>query len=314
MNTSRHMVNAALALFVAGCGPALEQRYESPATPEIGMSALHPTEIEYQLLGPTTGQACAEVRALPPVLPTLAEKERVIGHPVLFERAKYEALTHAGDADALLEIRGFSETRDGRQCVTVVGRAYRISKLRTRAIALEMPQQGQVQADSPAPKVEEESHGLRDLFFKIEKQSAVESTAAAAAVNGWHAGVLVGGGMDFTGSGNLAVNAGLTGRYVNDALEVRLGARIAALRHGSAWSIDPEIGWIPQSPFLGRRLAFSIGPTFGGGDVGGFVGLRTGYHVKFGATRQMELSVVADVPAADREVLIALLELTYLIL
>lgn len=58
-----------------------------------------------------------------------------MGDPIVYQAAKYNALAQLPDADNLISIRAEVVINGDEQCVTVTGRAYRITSLRSTALA-----------------------------------------------------------------------------------------------------------------------------------------------------------------------------------
>lgn len=129
---------AALALSLAlgaGCAKApIITSYVTPDSPTPLPTNLYPTEVDYQLLGLVEGNACEDLEVLEKnPIESAAPLEPGMGHPWLYQAAKYDALTKAPDADNLTSIRVKVTQEGDRQCVTLTGRAYRVTGLRSRS-------------------------------------------------------------------------------------------------------------------------------------------------------------------------------------
>ena len=120
-----------VVVVLAGCMSSPQRRtaFSTPDSPLIAPEASWPASAEFELIGPAQATACASLAELRKLsggdyAPTAA------GHPFLVQQAKYEAIELAGNADNLLAIRTKTIVSDGRECVTVSGRAYRLQSLK----------------------------------------------------------------------------------------------------------------------------------------------------------------------------------------
>lgn len=112
---------------------------------------LYPHQVRYVLMSHVTGKACSSGDELESIKDTKSSDPRAIGPGYLFERAKFEALEKAPSADGLIAIRSRVDVTTGKnsgQCVTVIGRAYRITHLAAGpAIAGEKDDEGEAPLD-----------------------------------------------------------------------------------------------------------------------------------------------------------------------
>ena len=328
MSMLRRLAIAACLLASTACVSAAQKRYASPITPVTDVAQLYPAEIEYELLGPATGKACAMLRDLPIELPQLFQKERSVGHVLLYEHAKYDALGHVPNADALLEVRGVAETHNGEECVTVTGRAYRISGLRTRAAAIALA--------APVPDGAAGMLGQAESAAVVETASSAPTVEPVAAMTGWHYG------MHFDlGAGGLLVDnpdphfaigalAELDGEVTGYRFGLRFANDFTSTSGGFTGLIaSAEANWTPTWHRLARHYAMAIGVSLGAGSlstrpVGGVIAVpdssgydgysydsgsqyhnsnaavtlelnMTPWRFRFGANGQMELAGVVSV-------------------
>lgn len=114
-----------LTVIVMGCGQ-LSAAFKTPPVPVLD-AATHPLEIEYELLGTATGQACASLEELHG---GASLDPRAIGGSVLLEKAKYQAIEQTEGADGLVAVRTRVTWAGDQQCVSVRGRAYRLLSIR----------------------------------------------------------------------------------------------------------------------------------------------------------------------------------------
>jgi hypothetical protein len=85
---------------------------------------------EYEMLAQTTAKACASPAELEIIHGPRFTDPATVGHPALFERAKYEAIVSVKGADGLVGVSAKVELVNGNECVTVLGRAYAIRVMR----------------------------------------------------------------------------------------------------------------------------------------------------------------------------------------
>lgn len=126
----RAMVVLAMTM-AGGCAgmpfPAMTQAALQP--PERA----YPHEIEYAVLDQSSARACASEDELAQLKGARTTDRAAVGHPALFERAKFDAITLAKGADGLTGVSSRVEIINGQQCVTVRGRGYRILGMRAGA-------------------------------------------------------------------------------------------------------------------------------------------------------------------------------------
>jgi hypothetical protein len=144
-----------LGWLLLGCAtPTSAQRaaYLTPPTPALLPENGLPASSDYTLLGLVSGEACmprrdlAGLGELPPSPAMIAEGGA--GHPAVYQAAKYEALSKIENADNLTSIRVKVEQVGEQECVSVTGRAYRLTALQVKAPLL--PSGGTV-ATGPMP-------------------------------------------------------------------------------------------------------------------------------------------------------------------
>jgi hypothetical protein len=123
------MRRLAALLLMTGCAPAIQVgAIAPPALPPTGAS--HPLAIDYELLSTAVGVACANPATLAD-MNARKGSDVAVGHPYLYELAKYNAIGDAARADGLMLIRARADfATDGKVCVTVSGRAYRLRSVR----------------------------------------------------------------------------------------------------------------------------------------------------------------------------------------
>lgn len=117
---------------LAGCIPSTGTIYGTPASTNPTLGAGYPYEADYALVGNASGEACGDLQQL---VMTYGTKLATVGaaHPVLYEEAKFKALESLPAADNLMYIR-LKVVNDGfKQCVTLTGRGYQVTRLRSRA-------------------------------------------------------------------------------------------------------------------------------------------------------------------------------------
>jgi len=134
--TPRLATRAAALAFAAvalGCTKPVPPAWITPGSPAPGPTAFYPAEVDYQLGELVTGQACIDEELLAQ-LPTDGSG---LAHPAVREAARYDALSRAPDADALLAERSVVSWKDGKECVELTGRAYRVTAMRSVAPAAE---------------------------------------------------------------------------------------------------------------------------------------------------------------------------------
>lgn len=117
-----------LISLLSGCG-LLPTAASTPPGTSYELK-LYPHEVEYELLGQSTANACAPQELLKHMTSAKSPDPRAFGNSYLFEKAKYDAITQLRGADGLVGIRGWAEDKDGQECVTVTGRGYRMLSLR----------------------------------------------------------------------------------------------------------------------------------------------------------------------------------------
>ncbi|MCU1277650.1 MAG: hypothetical protein JWM53_1196 [bacterium] len=119
---------AALALLplLAGCG-ALAAFRSPHAEPQ--QLELYKHEARYELLTHVSARVCAQDDEFYAIKRTRSADPRAVGAGYLFDRAKYEALEKLPTADGLLAVRAKVEVFANGQCITVTGRAYRITAI-----------------------------------------------------------------------------------------------------------------------------------------------------------------------------------------
>ncbi len=120
------VVCAAVAL---GCTKPVPPAWITPESPSAGPTSFYPAEVEYALGELVSGQACIDEELLAQ-LPTDGSG---LAHPAVREAARYDALSRAPDADALLAERSVVSWKDGKECVELTGRAYRVTAMRSVA-------------------------------------------------------------------------------------------------------------------------------------------------------------------------------------
>lgn len=129
-----------LTVLTTGCS-LLPTRYGT--TPgESAAIQLYPHEADYELLSYVAGEACMGQDALKEYRNYKSQDPRAIGHGVLFEWAKYNALESVKTADGVIGLRSKVELKNGHECVSVTGRAYRIRSLRAVAPGEEHAKKG----------------------------------------------------------------------------------------------------------------------------------------------------------------------------
>jgi hypothetical protein len=145
------MKRIAVTLLLAGGCSSLglfSSPHSDPVSPEI-----YKHEVSYKLMAHVTGKACASDDEYRKVKGTKSADPRAIGPGYLFERAKFEALEKAAVADGLIAIRARVDVFSNGECVTVVGRPYRITHFAA------VPPSGASTAtpdDSPSNEVDEQ--------------------------------------------------------------------------------------------------------------------------------------------------------------
>ena len=111
--------------------------YVTPPTPLLLPENGLPAAADFTLLGLVTGEACLprrDLAGLGEVPPSRAMiEEGGAGHPVIYQAAKYDALSKIENADNLASIRVKVEPIGEQECVTVTGRAYRLKSLQVKA-------------------------------------------------------------------------------------------------------------------------------------------------------------------------------------
>ena len=124
----------AALLTSAGCAVHNPTAYITPPSPVSIPDTFYPAEVDYELLGLVTGSACADMAQLER---EGAKETRAIvpgtGHPAVYQAARYDALEKAGDADNLASVRAKVTWENGKECVEVTGRAYRVTGMRSVA-------------------------------------------------------------------------------------------------------------------------------------------------------------------------------------
>jgi hypothetical protein len=94
---------------------------------------LYSHEVEYELLGTATAEACMGSDQLKDLHDYRSADPRAIGHGVLFEGAKFDAIQKLVGCDGLVALRSKVELKNGFECTTVTGRCYRILSMRATA-------------------------------------------------------------------------------------------------------------------------------------------------------------------------------------
>lgn len=91
---------------------------------------MYPHEARYELLDTTSGEYCATEDEIKRFQRYKSHDPNAIGHGVMFEGAKLNAIGKLPGADGLVEIRTKVEQRRAEECVTVIGRGYKLIMLR----------------------------------------------------------------------------------------------------------------------------------------------------------------------------------------
>jgi len=120
---------------LSACAPRANTRgFTTPASPLLNADSAWPLAADFKLLGQTTATACSPLAQLRlgggDYEPTGA------GHPTLVAQARYEAIEKAKGADNLLAARVKVQVSGGRECVTVSGRAYRVTGIALKPAAV----------------------------------------------------------------------------------------------------------------------------------------------------------------------------------
>jgi hypothetical protein len=87
----------------------------------------YPLEVEYDLLDVASGKACDGKEYL---RGDKSPDPAAVGDGRLFEEAKFAAIHQVAGTDGLVAVRTKVEWSGDRQCVTVIGRAYRLLSIR----------------------------------------------------------------------------------------------------------------------------------------------------------------------------------------
>lgn len=117
------------ALAASGCGALLPFPARTPDAVQSGMPvAAH--SIEYDVLGQTNGRVCLPLEELLVMRGPTHPDPATVGHGATFERAKFEAIKKVKNADGLVGVSATVEILEGKECVTVQGRAYTITAMR----------------------------------------------------------------------------------------------------------------------------------------------------------------------------------------
>jgi hypothetical protein len=124
-----------LAFALSGCAlmpfPAATPKAIQPGDKTV------PHSLEYEVLAQATGKACASLASLAILHGPRFVDTMTVGHPALFERAKYEAIASTKGADGLAGVSAKVELNGGDECVTVIGRAFAIRAIYDIAPSLE---------------------------------------------------------------------------------------------------------------------------------------------------------------------------------
>ncbi len=122
-----------ILVFLSACTSFTQRRYSTPGSTDPSIDQSYPTEVAFELLGVARGEACAD-------LPTnglagSGQGESRIGG--LYEEAKFNALESVAGADNLIYVRTKATRENNRECVVVIGHAYRAVRVHSRpAVAL----------------------------------------------------------------------------------------------------------------------------------------------------------------------------------
>ena len=207
-----------------------------------------------------------------------------MGDPLLYQNARYAALSQSPDADNLTAVRVEVETTGKKQCVTLSGRAYRITAM--RSVATPVAATGWATVGGLAePEATAHSaavrHGSADeerpnrLFFTLGAPGYGVPLYLGYGRGGAHLGFEVGALAETHGAGGIAASL----RYqtsVGSLLRPYSGLRLAGLTgpHGAFARADvfggaevaferltvrAELGARVDSD-LGVRPMFAVGP------------------------------------------------------
>jgi hypothetical protein len=113
-----------LLLGCVACNIPMLTKTATPASEPHGIQ-LYPHAVQYIIMQQTSAEACASIDQVKQS-DVKSNDPRVLGSPMLFEMAKFNAVGKIQDADGLMAIRAKVEYRNGDECVTVYGRAFRI--------------------------------------------------------------------------------------------------------------------------------------------------------------------------------------------
>jgi hypothetical protein len=135
-----------LAMLLTGCSSigAFSAPHSQPHQIE-----LYNHEVRYDLLSHVSAKVCAQDEEYKAIKGTKSSDPRAVGAGYLFERAKYEALDKIPTADGLLAIRAKVDVFANGQCITVIGRAYRIKHIAAVSPAHQADDSADTSSDQP---------------------------------------------------------------------------------------------------------------------------------------------------------------------
>lgn len=132
----RLLLMVAVVVVATGCSPVYQSRGGRSLPLDQIETWKH--EIDYELLGHVTAQACAASSA-DSAKRGSSKDPSANGPRALFEQAKVAALAGGRDLDGLIAVRTVVTEQNGTVCVKVTGRAYRIARLRAVATPNDLP-------------------------------------------------------------------------------------------------------------------------------------------------------------------------------
>jgi hypothetical protein len=112
-------------MLLTGCGGLLPFPSATPKSIQPGDGTVAHA-LEYELLEQTSAKACSNIAELAVIHGPRQVDKMSVGHPALFERAKFEAITKVKGADGLAGVSAKVELEGAQECVTVIGRAFAI--------------------------------------------------------------------------------------------------------------------------------------------------------------------------------------------
>lgn len=119
---------AVAVVLATGCGAEMWQ-HKAGHSLRLNPGDTWTQEADYELLAQASGKACAAVDTDAVKRGASSDPARN-GPPALFEQAKYFAIGSVKEADGLAAIRSEVTENAGVVCVSLTGRAYRITQLR----------------------------------------------------------------------------------------------------------------------------------------------------------------------------------------